>query len=144
MVMDKETLIIEMSNFLNSISRRYPIKLAYLFGSMARGDNNNMSDIDVAILLEHKYEAMEEAFIIGEIIDLAQAKFNKKVDIVPMEKASVLFKYLIVKDGIVLIDCYERGSIESLIIREYFDFKYYSDIYDEALLSRYKERKGGK
>lgn len=143
MVMDKETLIIEMSIFLNSISRRYPIKLAYLFGSMARGDNN-MSDIDVAIIFKHKYEAMEEAFIIGEIIDLAQAKFNKKVDIVPIEKASVLFKYLIVKDGIVLIDCYERGSIESLIIREYFDFKYYSDIYDEALLSRHKEQKGGK
>lgn len=83
---------------------------------------------------------MEEVFTRGDIIEEGKAFFNKDVDIVSLNNASLLLKYEVIHDGIVIKDDEERASFESLALREYFDFKYYSDIYDNVLLE--KIRKG--
>ncbi len=43
----------ELERALTAVLERYPdVKLAYLFGSQARGTARTLSDVDVAILLE--------------------------------------------------------------------------------------------
>lgn len=128
-----------IKKFIYKINDKYSIDLAYLFGSVARNQYNKESDIDIAIKFKNKYSKMDEIFIRGEIIDIGKAYFKRNVDIVSLDNAPIALKYEIIKDGILLIDCYERVSIESLIIREYFDFKYFSDIYDKEIVKRLKD-----
>jgi len=128
-----------IKKFIYKINDKYSIDLAYLFGSVARNQYNKESDIDIAIKFKNKYSKMDEIFIRGEIIDIGKAYFERNVDIVSLDNAPISLKYEIIKDGILLIDCYERVSIESLIIREYFDFKYFSDIYDKEIIKRLKD-----
>jgi len=128
-----------IKKFIYKINDKYSIDLAYLFGSVARNQYNKESDIDIAIKFKNKYSKMDEIFIRGEIIDIGKAYFKRNVDIVSLDNAPIALKYEIIKDGILLIDCYERVSIESLIIRVYFDFKYFSDIYDKEIIKRLKD-----
>ncbi len=124
--------------FINKIDNKYKIKFAYLFGSFARGQENNHSDIDLAIFFEKNYSDLEEIMIRGDIIETGRSFFNRNVDIVSIERAPLLLKYQIVKDGIILKDYEEIGDFESLTLREYFDFEYYSEIYNQAIIESIK------
>lgn len=134
-----ENIINKAKNFIEDINRRYKIKFAYIFGSQATGKATENSDIDIAIYFQEEYPPMEEVFIRGDIIEDGKAFFKKDVDIVSLNNASLLLKYEIIHDGIVLKDDDDRADFESLSLREYFDFKYYSDIYDNAMIERIRK-----
>ncbi|KOA21324.1 nucleotidyltransferase domain protein [Clostridium homopropionicum DSM 5847] len=136
--MELDKLEMKLIKFIDDISIKYKIKFAYLFGSRARGDNKNNSDIDIALFFEKDYDPMEETFIRGNIAEDGMTFFNMPFDVISLNNAPLLLKYQIVKEGIVLKDNYERSTFESLVLREYFDFKYYSDIYDEAIINSIK------
>jgi predicted nucleotidyltransferase len=50
--MDKNEAIKIAKRYIDSISKKYPIENAILFGSFAKGTNNADSDIDVAIVFK--------------------------------------------------------------------------------------------
>ncbi|MHC1681721.1 MAG: nucleotidyltransferase family protein [Clostridiaceae bacterium] len=139
-MMDNLVLIEKTRTFIEKVNKKYPIKLAYLFGSVAKNQNNKMSDIDIALIFSEKNDPLKTSFIQGELIDLGSSFFNMPVDILCLDKASIFLKYQVIKDGVLLADCDERASFESLILREYFDFKYYSDIYDQAIIESIKNK----
>lgn len=122
------------SKFIEEIDEKYKVKFAYLFGSRARGEEKNESDIDLGIYFQEDYSEMQEMFIKGDIIERGRSFFGIPVDIVSLNKAPLILKYEIVKDGIILKDSDERSFFESIVLREYFDFKYYSDAYNQAIV----------
>ncbi|WP_315115405.1 type VII toxin-antitoxin system MntA family adenylyltransferase antitoxin [uncultured Clostridium sp.] len=134
-----ENIIDKVKDFIIEINKKYEVKFAYIFGSQARGVAREDSDIDIAIYLKENHPPMEEAFIRGDIIEDGKAFFKKDVDIISLNNASLLLKYEIIHDGIVIKDDDDRAGFESLSLREYFDFKYYSDIYDNAMIERIKK-----
>jgi len=138
--MRKDELLNKIILFVQDINKKYPLELSYLFGSIAKGEDNNMSDIDIAIKFENTYMSLNDALIRGEIIDLGQAIFNMQMDIVNLDRASIFLKHQVVKYGIVIMDYPDRASFESLVFREYFDFQYYSDIYDDNIAQRLKNK----
>ena len=138
MLLVEDILLKKVIKFIEDIDKKYPIEFAYIFGSIVSNENNNMSDIDIAIKFKYDYTCLKDALIRGEIIDLGQSIFNMPLDVLNLAKASIFLKHQVVKYGIVLVDCDERSDFESLVFREYFDFKYYSDIYDEAMLKNIK------
>lgn len=117
-----------INNFIESIDKKYKIEFAYLFGSTARAEQRIDSDIDIAIKFSENYIDIKDVLVRGELIDKGKAYFGREVDIISLDKSSTILKYEVVKDGIVIKDSVERASFESLVLREYFDFKYYSDI----------------
>lgn len=123
---------------IDAIESKQKVKFAYLFGSSARAEESGQSDIDIALMFEDILSDIDDAFLRGELIDLGRSITKKEIDIVSLEKASTFLKYQIVKEGIVIKDDDKRITFESLAMREYFDFKYYSDIYDEAMINRLK------
>ncbi len=131
-------IINEAKAFISIINNKYKIKFAYIFGSQATGEALENSDVDIAVCFNKSYDDMEEAFIRGDIIEEGKAFFKKDVDVVSLNNASLLLKYEIIHDGIIIKDDDERVDFESLSLREYFDFKYYSDIYDNAMIERIK------
>lgn len=69
----------DLKLFINEIQKKYNYKKVILFGSRARGDNREDSDIDLLIEFDPKNKSL---FTIAKIINDIQNKFNLKVDIV--------------------------------------------------------------
>jgi uncharacterized protein len=71
--MDKREAINIATVYLNTISSKYNIGQAFLFGSFAKGTNHDDSDIDIAIIVNNVTD------IIDTQIDLM--KLRRKVDL---------------------------------------------------------------
>ena len=121
--------------FLEEAEKICKTNFAYLFGSYARREQNENSDIDIAIMPNLTgIDKQSELFMRGNLIELGKSIFKKDVDIVFLNIDSVFLKYKIVYEGIVIKDSDDRISFESLTLREYFDFQYYSNYYNKQML----------
>ena len=76
----------------------FPMATIYLFGSRARGDHTERSDIDVAIDLGRKMELREIAKARGVLEGLNTAQM---IDIVDMHSISADIKEFILKEGVL-------------------------------------------
>jgi predicted nucleotidyltransferase len=81
-----------------------PVKKAYLFGSMARNEAREESDIDILVELDHSNPIGMNFFSYQS--DLEEL-LHKKVDLVTTEGLSRHVKPFIDKDKILI---YERGD----------------------------------
>lgn len=137
---NKEKVLNLAKEFVEKISKDFPIKFAYLFGSFATGTFNNMSDVDIAVMFEEDIPALDEAILRGLLMEEGKALFKRDVDIVNLENANIFLKYSIIKDGIILKDHEERSLFEASVLREYLDFSYYSEIYNQKILESIKNK----
>lgn len=128
--------------FLKEAEKYCNIKFGCIFGSYARGENSKNSDVDFAFMIKKGLSKVEEVFVRGSLIELGKEIFKLDTDVVFLNSDTPLLKYEVIKEGIVIKDHEERAEFESLSIREYFDFKYYSDYYDECMLNYLKNNKG--
>ncbi|WP_091539578.1 nucleotidyltransferase domain-containing protein [Alkaliphilus peptidifermentans] len=97
------------------------------------------SDIDIAIMFQEKYESKREVIIKGNIIDMGMKYFQRKLDVVSLNSATPLLKYEVVRKGILLKESKRRAEFESLALREYFDFRYYAEAYNKAMIEAIKK-----
>lgn len=88
----QEEIMIKLLNVL------FPQSTIYLFGSRARGDYTERSDIDIAIDLGRKMEFEEIAKARGVLEGL---NTSEKIDIVDLNRVSDTMQKFILKDGIV-------------------------------------------
>jgi hypothetical protein len=95
-------------------------------------------------MIEEGLSKVEEVFARGNLIELGKEIFKLDIDVVFLNQDTPLLKYEVIKDGTIIKDNEERAEFESLSIREYFDFKYYSDYYDECMLNYLRKSKGEK
>jgi uncharacterized protein len=70
------------------LQKRFPISEMALFGSYARGDNNEQSDIDILVDFNEKIDGFDYIRIAHELEDT----FNQKIDLV--SRNSIRDKYL--------------------------------------------------
>jgi predicted nucleotidyltransferase len=120
---------------LPEIFKKYPdIQAVYLFGSVASGNANSHSDIDLAILPRNSSLREKKLDILA---DLTRHGFNN-VDVVFLDIRDIVVRFEAVHQN-RLIYCaqgFDVGSFFSLTIRQYFDFLPYLKVQREA----YKQR----
>lgn len=71
--MDKNEVIRKLKEYADKINSIYEPEMIYLFGSYAKGDWNDFSDIDVAIIFDrpnNKFEIMRNILKLRRKIDL--------------------------------------------------------------------------
>lgn len=98
------------------------VKFAYLFGSVARKENNVLSDIDIAVYLCDNCEpASVKLDIIGKMMEYLG---DDCFDLVILNTAPLPLAARVVSCREVLVDRepFLRHRYESQILREYFDF----------------------
>ena len=78
--------------------RDHPVSIAYLFGSRARGETHEQSDIDVAVAFEDDSSG-RLATRLGLGADLALALGTDDVDVVDIETAPLSLVRTIFRDG---------------------------------------------
>ena len=98
------------------------IKAAYLFGSYATGNNNKMSDIDIAVLL--KDYCKNKNIKLDLLKGLVELGYDD-IDLVILNRLSIVGKYEVVKHNNILYKSndFDANSYFSLIVRKYLDFK---------------------
>jgi predicted nucleotidyltransferase len=123
-----------LSSFLNMQDF---VRAAYMFGSVAEGRQGPMSDIDVAVFMDKKLGKKERSkkkiFLINKICSILK---TDNVDLVVMNDASLLLNYNIIKQGKVLKTGKERVFLETRLMCDYLDRKFYDDMYARASLDR--------
>ncbi len=125
-------------NIDKEIFKKHKVKLAYLFGSQAKGNPAPESDFDVAVLFK---EPPTDSLALRETMDLSSdlyGYFPAKIDIVSLHCASLLLKYEIVAHSRVLYceNEKERINFEVSVIKEYIDEEPVRRLYNEALYKR--------
>jgi len=94
--MSKDDILAMLSEFKKNNAQKYGITMLGLFGSYARGSNNDQSDIDICMKT-----ATPDPFIIIHIKDDLEAVFKKHVDIIRVrEKMNLFLKERIEKEAI--------------------------------------------
>ncbi len=125
-------------NINKDIFQKHKVKLAYLFGSQAKGNAAEQSDFDIAVFFEEgngHCDFFDKTVYLKE--DLRDY-FPSEVDISALNKANSLLKYEVIANGQLLYCCDERFRLdfEVLSVNEYIDDKYVRDIYYNALEER--------
>ncbi|MFA4889108.1 MAG: nucleotidyltransferase domain-containing protein [Candidatus Omnitrophota bacterium] len=120
------------------IFKKHKVKLAYLFGSQAKGNAAPESDFDIAVLFEN---SPDDPLAIRETMDLCSdisKFFPKKIDVVSLHYAPLLLKYEVVAHSRVLYceNETERINFEVAVIKEYIDEEPIRNLYNEALYKR--------
>src|SRR5690554_4381366 len=131
----------DINRVINKLQLKDKIKIVILFGSRARGDYNPKSDIDIAILLEEDVLDGNYLEVKIDLTSIFSDILGEDCDIVLINKASPLLKYQVIKHGrlIYIDEETDYNSFFSLVVREYFDFKFYLDFHNELMLKRIRE-----
>jgi predicted nucleotidyltransferase len=104
----------------------YPqIKLAYLFGSKASGEEGPLSDYDFAFYLDEKDEKKMFGLKFALMDELGRFLKSDKVDVVILNLVEgPELKYNIIKEGRLIYEVEPfRVIVEPKILNEYFDFR---------------------
>jgi hypothetical protein len=105
---------------------------AYLFGSIAKGKRQPLSDVDIAVYLKQGANVVEcKLEILGKLIDILQ---TDEIDLVVLNAANLPLVINVLKSKKIIVDKepYIRHIFESLAMRKYFDFS----IKEAAILQR--------
>ena len=117
-----------------ALAGRDEVSVAYLFGSVARGDTSQLSDIDVGVLLANEPEnLLRDRARLSE--DLSRAMGGIAVDIVLLADAPPALAARVIREGRLLLcrDDAERVRFEFQVLRRDLDTAHLRRIYDRAL-----------
>jgi hypothetical protein len=93
--------IISIKKKINPILKRNDVKKAALFGSVARGEENKRSDVD--ILVEFKNDENKSLLdLVGLEFELEE-RLNRKVDVLTYDSIHPLLKEVILKDQKIIL-----------------------------------------
>jgi predicted nucleotidyltransferase len=99
------------------------IIFAYLFGGLAKGAQNPLSDVDIAVYLKQVDRLSD--FKLKLFGRLSDALGTSEIDLVILNHAPISLAGRILNSREVLVDKepFLRYDYESLTLREFFDFK---------------------
>lgn len=110
---------------IKTIFQSHPtVKLAYFFGSKAKGESGPLSDYDFAVYLDEKDKKRIYKIKFVLMDEISRLLASDKIDIVILNTAeNPEMKFAIIKEGKLI---FEREPykvlVEPRIMNEYFDF----------------------
>jgi uncharacterized protein len=104
---------------------------AYLFGGLARGAPNPLSDVDLAVYLRESAPRAEAKLALFD--SLTDALGTAELDLVVLNSAPISLVGRILQYRKVLVDKepFLRHRFESARLREFFDFRIFENTYME-------------
>jgi len=116
------------------------IQFAVLFGSLAKGTANKMSDVDIAVMVDPKFD---KTFPYGHqaelIADFMRILKRNDVDVVLLNDAKIFLKHQVLRYGkfIYIRDMQARIQFQIDTINQYEDFKVLDRIHEEISRQRW-------
>lgn len=134
-------------NKLDIIFKENNVVLAYVYGSVAKGKENSLSDIDVAVLFPEKVKKSDYLDLrikIAGKIDRALKIY--KTEVICLNQAPPFLRHEAVYSGINICcaDNNIKRDFEFKTLQEYEDFKYYLSIGSSTMKNQIKNGTFGK
>ncbi|MDE0005173.1 MAG: nucleotidyltransferase domain-containing protein [Rhodospirillaceae bacterium] len=126
------------------LASRAEVLDAYLFGSLARGDEHAGSDVDVAVYIDEAHaEGGAWGYRADLTTDLMGALNTNDVDVVVLNQASPLLYHRVLRDGIRLLSRDLKATTQraGMALSRYLDFVPQMEKMDAA--RRYASRRNG-
>jgi predicted nucleotidyltransferase len=116
------------------------IDTAWVFGSVARGDATEASDLDLAVLVHD--ETGDDTDLRALAADLEAFSPSGRVDVVVLGSQGSVFRHRVLREGRVVVDRdpTARQAFETQTIIDYLDWKPTHDIAMEATLDGLRRR----
>jgi predicted nucleotidyltransferase len=118
--MDKvRPLHLQLCSFFAEARSRFPVALAYLFGSQTTGQAGAQSDCDLAVLFDGNVSTDDRYLLAHQLTDL----LDTDVDLVDLARASIELVYNVIATGQILYekDRRTRVEFEARALGLYFD-----------------------
>ena len=89
----------------------------YIFGSYAKGKQNNDSDVDIAFYSLIKHDSYD-IFLLAQEISL---QLGKEVDLIQINFSTTVFQKEVVENGILIYEKnkIQREKFENLVLKKY-------------------------
>jgi hypothetical protein len=119
------------------------IQFAYLFGSCARNDHGPLSDIDIAVYVDSRFDCFSARLRFME--ELSRLVKGHPLDLVVLNTASLILKYEVLRQGVILKEHKKRRiPFETGVLREYLDTEPMRRVHMEKLKRSFsRERRLG-
>jgi len=136
-----------LSPELEGLFRERPVRLAYLFGSMATGRTHAGSDVDIAVLLDESLTAdarfAERLELIGRLSRIFR---TDGVDVAVLNDAGPVLAYEVLRSGILLFSVDEETRVEFQVraLRVYEDTRPLREVLARAMAARLEAGTFGK
>ena len=119
----------------NYFFQKPEVVAVYLYGSQARGEAKETSDIDLGVVLKGKKPDTTLAIPQVEFSQELTTHLDKKVEVQDLVSCSLEFSHRVLAEGKLLYSGEERKRIEfeTTVIRKYFDMKQTFDEYYKNL-----------
>jgi predicted nucleotidyltransferase len=98
----------------------------FLFGSVAKGVSNSLSDIDICIVLNNRLDSLAMSHKKLEYLGLAD------YDVTLFQQLPLYIRHRVIKEGKVLF-CRDEGKLYELVIETIKEFEDFKPIYYEYL-----------
>ncbi|WP_051531492.1 type VII toxin-antitoxin system MntA family adenylyltransferase antitoxin [Clostridiisalibacter paucivorans] len=129
-----------IEDIINILYEKSNIVFSYIFGSYAKGENRESSDIDIAIYLKNNQISTDKYLsLLYDIMSIS----NKKVDLVILNDSPPLIKHEVYTEGILLFtkDKETLTNYKVKTLFEYEDMKYYLNMQYKDMINRIREER---
>jgi predicted nucleotidyltransferase len=129
-----------VENIAKVLEKEPQVLFAYLFGSYAKGVQNETSDIDIAVYLKEENILEKDPLYPSRLaIKVERILAGKKtVDVRVLNGSTLRFKNQVLRYGKLLFSKDEKKRIEfeTFSLDQYYDFKPHLEMYDAARRAR--------
>ncbi len=120
---------------IEKIGKKYNLKLILLYGSYAKGKNQEKSDLDLAVLGKKPIELETLPGLYGDLEQVLGNKKGRELDVASLHRIDPLFCYQVAKDSVLLYgNLTDYNEFKAYAFSRYFDSK---DLFNlEKILTR--------
>lgn len=129
-----ENIVGLLPNAVAYLDSASDVVFGYIFGGLAKGLPQPLSDVDIAVYIKEDSDVAEtKLLLLGNLIDCLE---TDEIDLVILNTASLPLQMNILENRQVIVDKapFVRHKFESLAMRKYMDF---SSVELRILRSRY-------
>ena len=142
--MNESGIEVALKTCLSQILPRYPVKLAYLYGSSAAGNATPLSDVDIALVLADMEAIRGDRLILELQIEeeISRSCRGNEIDVRVINSAPLMVRGEVITKGVLLYSVDEafRVEFETSTRSAYFDFMPTATAIREAYFDRLAER----
>lgn len=127
-----------LNEHIDKLVQDYGIKLIYIFGSYAKRENREDSDVDIAMYLEGEVDGFVKLAILDELVGI----FNREdIDLVVLNNVDEVLKFQVIKYGKVIYmeDLVTKVIFEARVMSEYMDMEHFRKVRKEYSHKRFLE-----
>lgn len=132
---------VNVDGMVEALSGQTDVIVAYLFGSVARGQARPDSDIDIAVLLDADLDPRDLVLRQLDLMALLEPHSDHEVQVVLLNTASPQLAYEAIKNSIRLTQRSEkeRVAFEVRAMKRYFDIKPMLAFQNQVLYKQIRE-----